>query len=151
MEILSLIVAIIAVFIGPFISYKIAKRQLYGQYIIYDRQLWLKEVRDLSAEYLTFWEEFTHKVNEEGINVDKQYYESTIRELSLRSHKLFLLLNKNNPYQKEFYNAIHASILIIPNIYQDNFKEEFGKIYSDLGESSQKLFEYEIKNIKKSF
>jgi hypothetical protein len=71
--------------------------------------------------------------------------------LSLRSHKLFLYLNKNEPYQNEFYDALHESLIIITHNYDENFKEEFGISYSKLGETSQKLFEYEINKIKKSF
>jgi uncharacterized Tic20 family protein len=53
LSIISAITALIAVIIGPFVSWKIAKRQISASTVSASRQQWINNLRDTVADFLT--------------------------------------------------------------------------------------------------
>lgn len=51
METLSLIIALLAIIVGPFISYKIAKAQIHAQLISSNRHVWIDKFRESISEF----------------------------------------------------------------------------------------------------
>ena len=108
--ILSLIVAALAVFVGPIISYVIAKRQIasslaasHKQIIAPMRQAWVNSLRDVLAEltssalhyYCTGFEE----------REDSEY-----RHLTLLEHRIQLMLNPREDDHRELEQLIRKMI-----------------------------------------
>jgi hypothetical protein len=98
---LSLIVAALAVFIGPIISWRIAKRQIASSLdvankpiIVPMRQAWINNLRDLLAELIS--SSLRYYVAGYGDRKDEEY-----QRLTLLEHKAQLMLNPNDPVDRK--------------------------------------------------
>lgn len=85
-SVLSLIVAALAVFFGPMISIRSAKRQMLGPM----RQKWINELRELLAEISSkslhyFVSGFENRTDEEYQNI------------TLIEHRIIFMINQNEP------------------------------------------------------
>ncbi|HEV2265463.1 MAG TPA: hypothetical protein VGR79_13150 [Stellaceae bacterium] len=111
--VLSLAVALLAVFVGPLISWYIAKRQIESSLAVANKQIvapmrqaWINNLRDILAEltssalhyYVAGFEDRT----------DAEY-----RTLTLLEHKIQLMLNPQEKDHKQLEALIKKMILAI--------------------------------------
>lgn len=108
--ILSLVVAAVAVFVGPLISRRIARRQIMSslevankQIIAPMRQAWINGLRDLLAELASSAHHYFVAGFEE--RTDEEY-----RRLSLLEHKIQLMLNPKEEDHRNLEQLIRTMI-----------------------------------------
>src|SRR2546422_7939219 len=108
--ILSLVVAVLAVFIGPLISLRVAKRQIESslevankQIVAPMRQAWINSLRDLLAE-LTSTALHYHVAGFEE-RTDEEY-----RRLTLLEHKVAMMLNPLEDDHKRLEKLIRKMV-----------------------------------------
>jgi len=108
--VLSLIVAALAVFVGPIISYVVAKRQIdsslavsHKQTIAPMRQAWINSLRDLLAELTSSALHYYCAGFEE--REDSEY-----QHLTLLEHRVQLMLNPKEPDHQELERLIRQMV-----------------------------------------
>jgi hypothetical protein len=88
--ILSVIITLISVIVGPLIAIRVAKKQIHASVVSSTRQQWITSLRDLLAEFLMLANHISAS-NCVG-TVDKDHMEK-IQKLILLRHKLNLFLD----------------------------------------------------------
>jgi hypothetical protein len=88
--ILSLIVTLISVVVGPLIAIRVAKKQIRATVISSNRQQWISSLRDLLAEFLTL----AHHISAlNGVGHTGEDHIEKVQKLILLQHKIRLLLD----------------------------------------------------------
>jgi len=143
---LSLLVALLAVFIGPLVSWLISKRQITSslevankQIIAPMRQAWINSLRDLLSEisssalhyYVTGFEERT----------DDEY-----RKLTLLEHKIVLMMNAEENDHKELLAIIRKMISALEKGKEGD--DTFVSTHTKLLGLSQKIIKREWNRVK---
>lgn len=111
LPVLSLLVAVLAVFVGPLISWAIAKRQIdlsfkmtNKQIVAPMRQAWINSLRDLMAEFLA------KSVHYWAAGYDNRTDKEYLRMEELQS-KLHLMINP----KEEDHNRLKEQVKIVVN------------------------------------
>ncbi len=154
---LSLIVAAIAVFVGPSISWRIAKRQIQAssdlasnqirssleasnkQIIAPMRQAWINSLRDLLAE-LTSIALHYYVAGYEDRN-DEEYQRVTLLE-----SKIKLMLNAKEEDHIRLENLIRRMVAAIQ--YDSQKKDEFPEIHTEVVALSRSILKREWDRVK---
>jgi len=146
--VMSLVVAALAVFLGPLISWRIARRQLASslevankQIIAPMRQAWINNLRDLLAEltssalhyYVAGFEERT----------DEEY-----RRLTLLEHKIALMLNPLEEDHKRFEQLIRLMISALERGREG--EAEFPNLHRAVMDLSRQIFKREWNRVRDS-
>jgi uncharacterized protein YneF (UPF0154 family) len=147
--ILSLIVAILAVFLGPFISWKIAKRQVSSslkiankQIVAPMRQAWINSLRDLIAEisssalhyYQTGYEdrkdeEYKRMTELEGkISLTLNFREDDHKKLHDLIRKMIASLERGKEGDNIFIET-HPQVMALS---RDILKREWNRVKEDI-------------------
>lgn len=145
-SILSLIIAVLAVFIGPLVSLRIAKRQIQlslevanKQIIAPMRQVWINNLRDLLAELLSSSVHYYTAGFED--RTDKEYLRLTLLE-----YKIKLMLNAKESDHKQLEELIRV---MISSLGQGRGKDqEFVDAHQKLVVLSRQVFKREWDVVK---
>jgi hypothetical protein len=102
---LSVIVAILALTIGPFISGRVARASA----IAYVREKWVYAFRDCLVELITEFDVLLEVAPIEGLQADESYAK-TIQKLRTLTNRTRLMANANEPLYTELIEAIERAI-----------------------------------------
>ena len=136
-EFLSLIIALIAVFLGPIISYRIAKRQLKAQIIDYSDLQDLKLLRDTILDLLKVYSDIAFLVNKKkygGITIEQFNIEHPplFTSLLLMRDKISLLIDVNNTKHAELLSKVHNIATVLFNDEDEGWEENSIKLQGKL-------------------
>lgn len=138
---LAMLVSLVAVIIGPIVTFKVAKRQIVSPI----RQKWIDELRELISEYLSECEKIL-VLGEDGILDKEETGEKTFTRLLYLEQKLKLMLNPNEERHIELlgiFNEITEEIHHgVRNII------DFGGRLKGATEVSQKILKEEWVRVK---
>ncbi|MBI3021317.1 MAG: hypothetical protein HYY59_04895 [Candidatus Omnitrophica bacterium] len=144
--VLSLVVAALAVFVGPLISWLIARRQLASslevsnkQIIAPMRQAWINNLRDLLAE-LTSSALHYHVAGYED-RTDKEY-----QRLTLLEHKVALILNPLEEDHSRLEQLIRKMVSAIARGREGD--EEFVQVHPAVVDLSRQVLKREWNRIR---
>lgn len=145
--ILSLVVAGIAVFVGPLISLRIARRQVMSSFEVANKQIiapmrqaWINDLRDLIAE-LTSSALYYYVAGFEDRN-DKEYQRLTHLE-----HKIQLMLNPKEEDHKKLEQLIRQMIASIER-GKEGGNNDFIATHPAVMEMSRQVFKREWNRVK---
>lgn len=99
----AVVVSLVAVIIGPIVTFKIAKRQIVSPI----RQKWIDELRDLISEYLSECEQLII-LGEDGILAKGKPEQTVFKRLLYLQQKLRLMLNLNEATHIELLSVIES-------------------------------------------
>lgn len=125
--ILSLIVAVLAVFIGPVFSWLAVRRQVFSSLAVANkqitapmRQVWINALRDLTAE-------LTSRALHYFVAGFEDRSDAEYQELTLLEHKIALMLNDAEPDHQQFEKSIREMVgsLSRGKVADDDFKEAY--------------------------
>lgn len=140
---LSVLVALVAVFLGPFLSARLAKQQIVAPI----RQKWIDELRNLITDFLSTAQMLVVVNESDGIlkqdDIDKETYKNM---LSIE-RKLTLMLNPNELRHNELMN--HIRNLLDKTEHGILNLLEFGPLVKDITETAQKILKEEWIRVKK--
>jgi len=137
--ILSLVVAVLAVFVGPFISWKVAKRQIEASSAVARsqmlgpmRQAWINELRELVSEIasscLHYWQAgFEDRTDEE------------YKRITDIEHKIQLMIN---PKEKDHQELVAKIKLMVQSLSRgkegdDEFFESYESVMVEVDPKSR--------------
>lgn len=115
-NIISLIIAMLAIIVGPIVSYKIASRQIKAKYIIGEKQKAISSIKEILQKILFNRSILmSHAIQYRNFAKESitEYEENTnpiFEDLILQYSRLLLALDINNTNQKKLYNSISTSI-----------------------------------------
>ena len=120
--ILSLIVAALAVFFGPMISARAAKRAMLGPM----RQKWINDLRELLSEISSKCLHYFQAGYED--RTDKEYQHITLLE-----HRIIFMINQNEPEHVALVEAIREMVGALEGgkDYDRNFISAYEKLLKD--------------------
>lgn len=163
LQILSLIIALAAVLVGPYISYRIAKKNLSFQFRSLTKEKWIEKLETEIVNYLfaiTQWIEKYPALKEKGqkeINLDK--INEINHEIDLMQDaiitsiiKLDLFLDKRIQLQKTILTSVVGMKEIVNSkIYDKDTKAKLMLLYEIIVENSKIIFQEERKKTEKIF
>ena len=147
-SVLSALTALVAVIVGPIVSFKIAKRQISASTVTTSRQRWINDLRDAIADFnakasMIYSLGINHYANEHSI--------PRIEELVQINYRIELLIN---PSEED-----HAKIVKIVDDITTSFmsavaqKEKIGDELNgkqkELISLAQKVLKHEWERVKK--
>ena len=146
-QILSLVIALLAVIVGPIITYHITKKNLEFQFISMTQEGWIAKLYDASLEFLTnshsMFEKYPtlmerFKVDDSLKNETNIIIDEMIDSINLSMVKFQLLLKDDEPIQQEIISETlkMKKILLKQQMTQENV--------TSLSVSHEKI----IKNLK---
>ena len=92
-ETISLLIALSAVLVGPFVSWKIAKKQISAQVISSNRQQWINDLRDTISKFLRDAKSIKAGYSGTALTTAEAFSRYEIMVLNL--HRMELLVNPN--------------------------------------------------------
>ncbi len=144
-SILSLVVAILAVFVGPVLTYRIMKRQIAAsletaikQIIAPMRQAWINNLRDLIAE-LTSSALHYCKAGAERPTGEEH------RHLILLESKIALTLNSIESDHQELEKLIHE---LVVTVVQQQPDADVQKLHKSVLDLARRIFKEEWNRVK---
>ena len=144
--ILSLSIAALAVFVGPFVTWIVAKRQSQlslaianKQIIAPMRQAWINNLRDLVAELssstLHYWQAgYEHRTDEE------------YQRLTLLQHKVLMMLNPNEDDHRRLEELIRNLIMSLESGREG--EDGFVKAHPAVTDLSRQIFKREWNRVR---
>ncbi len=137
MEVLSLLVALAAVLVGPWVSYKIAKKQLTAQLVSANRQKWIEYFRNTITNYLAANKEIEIEIiinkNKKDITRSQYYRMQNLAE------KLKILIPHNNSGKTKLIEIIRDINYKKLNNLLDNKSESTPDLERELRDISLKI------------
>jgi len=103
-EQISLMIALSAVLISPFVSWKIAKKQISAQVISTNRQQWINELRDTISEFLRD----AKSLSTGFLSKEKAF--SRFELMALNLNRMELLINPKEPDHAELIRLAQSTL-----------------------------------------
>ena len=140
-SILAMLISLLAVIIGPIVTFKIAKRQIISPI----RQKWIDELRELMSEYLSECYRLLI-VGEDGILAKEETDEVILKKMLHLEQKINLILNPNETKHIELKELIKS---ITEEIYHGaNNLSDIGERLNETIKVSQEILKTEWKRVK---
>jgi hypothetical protein len=160
-QILSLIIAILAVIIGPLVTYIITKKNLEFQFRTMTQEKWVEKLDAAICNYLSItirWiekypalVEFGHQ-NPNEITVINGEMDKMLDAINNSIIKLDLLLDSQSPQQKNIIdNVIIMKRLVNNKVFDKDSINELKKSHSIIIENAKAIFKEERNKLTKIF
>ena len=156
-QILSLIVALLAVIISPFVTYKITKKNLEFQFRTIIKEHWINKLEDAAHSFLNCTSEWMGKypVIKDGswqIENPNKEIDRMLDTIHSSIIKLELLLDINKKDQSIILDKVAAmSAIIHSKVYDDNSINTLRTNHDEIIDSLQNIFHRERTKIADIF
>lgn len=160
-QIISLVIALLAVIVGPIITYRITKKNLEFQFRSLTQENWLSKLEDSILSFLNNSEQWIGKYralaeigkrDESQITTINNKIDEMLDSINSSIIKLQLHLDIQKTYQKEILENVVVIKGIINNKSFDNDSiQQIRKAYDIIIEKSQSLFKEERQKVAKIF
>jgi hypothetical protein len=144
--IFSLVVAFFAVFVGPLISLRIARRQVLSSLEVANKQIlgpmrqaWINSLRDLFAELASSALHYAVAGYED--RTDEEY-----RRLTLLEHKIQLMLNPNEDDHKTLELQVRKMVGALNRGHEAD--QDFRDAYGTIMKFSREVFKREWDRVR---
>jgi len=138
---LAVLVALIAVFLGPLLSAWVVRRQIVAPI----RQKWIDELRNLITDFLSTAQMIV-VVNDNGILNEDQLDKETYRKMLSIERKLTLMLNPNEQLHNKLMDLIRE--LLDKTEHGTSNLLEFGPLVRNITETAQTILKEEWMRVK---
>lgn len=138
-----MLVALVAVVLGPFLSAWVARRQIVAPI----RQKWIDELRDLITEFLSTAQMLVVVNDSNGILNEDDIDKETYKNMLSIERKLTLMLNPNESLHNEL--MVHIRELLDKTEHGVSNLSEFGPLVSKITETAQRILKEEWVRVKK--
>jgi hypothetical protein len=135
--ILSLIIAVLAVFFGPLLSARSAKRAMLGPM----RQKWINDLRELLSEISSRCLHYFQAGYED--RTDEEYQHITLLE-----HRIIFMINQNEPEHISLVKTIRKMVGALDR--GKNFDSDFIAAYEKLLKDGQDVLKHEWDVVNKA-
>jgi hypothetical protein len=161
-SVISVATALVAVIVGPLVSWKIAKRQITASNVSSKRQVWIDELRRDVAEALALLSRIQELKRpspdlgrEEQLDVFDRRMEAELRAIELLM-RIKLRLNPNEQEHNELVTAFQEASRVAPDPQWGETDEarrrlqaEFGAARDNVLEITQKILKSEWNRVRR--
>ncbi|MBS3944384.1 MAG: hypothetical protein KGZ42_02725 [Melioribacter sp.] len=160
-QIISLIIAFVAVIVGPIVTYRITKKNLEFQFRTITQEKWIDKLESEISNYLFA---ITHWVEKyPGLAERVQHDNSRINEINLEIDKMLdviimsiirldLILDRSHSVQKRIMVNVEEMKKIVNNkIFDNNSKAHLMLLYEIIVDSTKEILKEEKKKTQKIF
>lgn len=140
---ISVLVALAAVILGPFLSAWVARRQIVAPI----RQKWIDELRDLITEFLSTAQMLVLVTETNGILNQDDFDKETYKAMLSIERKLTLMLNPNETLHNNLIKYVRE--LLDKVDHGTGNLLEFGPVAQGITETTQKVLKEEWVRVKK--
>jgi hypothetical protein len=123
-ESLALLIALIAVFFGPIVQYRIAKRQIRATVLSANRQKWIDQVRTHIAEFMALCGSINLRKTSDKTRAEMNDSPSKIDRLYLIKFNIALLMNPNEEDHKDLCSLLDQAVSITAQPAQNDTELE---------------------------
>lgn len=160
-EIISLVIALLAVIVSPFISYKIAKKNLEFQFRNMTQEKWIDKLEQVAIEYLDSSNKWIEKYkgliervsnNKLGIDEANNLIDEMFDKMNIAIIKISLYLDETKTEQKEVLDSVfEIKKIILSKNYNEKNIDQLGRNYNKVLSNLKQIFLSERKKITKLF
>lgn len=160
-QIITLVIALAAVIVGPFVTYRITKKNLEFQFRTIIHEKWIDKLESEISNYLftiVQWVErypsLVEQRQKEGsrINEINKEIDQMLDEINISIIKLDLILDKNNASQKIILgNVGEMKKIINSKVYDKDSKAMLMLLYDIIVEKAKTIFQDERHKTSKIF
>jgi len=147
--IISVVTALLAVIIGPFVTLHIARRQIKANVLSPNRQQWINMLRDEISNYLAIMARTAGATA--GRVEDQEYLRTCIEDLCRSESKIQLLLNPKEADHVKLIALLKessSSVWYLNYDKKDSFPEDMNNLRKNIIEISQPILKREWKRVK---
>ena len=157
-EILSLVVAALAVLISPIVTYRVNKKNLEFKFRTMLQESWIEKLESAAHDFLNASSKFIGKYKSNnykvayGSNERIKEIDQLLDDINSSFIKLDLHLDENKNYQKEIHSS--ASKLLELFWLKDKYEEnhsEITKCYDEVVKNMKLIISDERKKISRTF
>jgi hypothetical protein len=152
--VISVVTALVAVIIGPLVSWKIANRQITASNVSSKRQVWIDELRKDVAEALALLSRIeelkrpSHDLNrEEQLDVFDRRMESELRAIELLM-RIKLRLNPNEQDHNDLLTAFQELFCAAPDPQSGETDEARQRLQAEFGARRENVLKITQKILK---
>ena len=147
--IISVVTALLAVSIGPFVTLHIARRQIKANVLSPNRQQWINTLRDEISNYLAIMARTAGATA--GRVEDQEYLRTCIEDLCRSESKIQLLLNPKEADHVKLITLLKessSSVWYLNSDKKDRFPEDINNLRKNIIEISQPILKREWERVK---
>ena len=150
----ALIIAVLAVIVGPFVSYKIAKMQIRAQTLKTWKREELNSIRESINEFLSLYSKLVMLVHDKKLGIiDRVKYLETFdnifQKLLFLRDRFPLILDMKKQINLEFYKHIKSVISIVLETENKDWSDKTVKLSNDIAELGVMIINEEKKILEK--
>lgn len=163
-QIISLIIALLAVLVGPFVAIKIAKAQIHSQLVSANRHVWINEFRESISEFHSHLMHLIFLMINNNLNNNfdllsqsvelQKDFTNYIDKLNYYDFQIKLLLNHNVTNHNILYNLLQQLLNHInnPQIFSNvlSFNKTMNEKVGEIIIMSKQIIQDEMKLITKN-
>jgi|SRR3990172_13252329 len=148
-QIISLVIALLAVIVGPIITYRITKKNLEFQFRALIKEHWVSKLEDVAHTFLNCTSEWMNKYPVIGdgswhVENPNKEIDRMLDTINSSIIKLELLLDINKKDQAVILEKVAAMTTIIHSkVYDDNSVSTLRKNHDEIIDNLQKIFHRE--------
>ncbi|MCB9211594.1 MAG: hypothetical protein H6609_19700 [Ignavibacteriales bacterium] len=156
-QIISLLIALLAVIVGPIITYRITKKNLEFQFRSLTQENWITKLEESILSFLTHTEQWIGKYQylvESGladhtkIDPNNQQIDELLDAINSAIIKLQLHLEEAKPDQKEMMlNVAEIKEIINTRVYDEQSVQKLKNLHYNIIEKAKLLFKEERQKI----
>ena len=156
-QIISLIITLAAVIVGPLVTYKVTKRNLEFQFRTLIQEKWIDKLEEDVTKYLTQVVEWIEKYRaiidgSSKIEEPEREIDRMLATLNSSIIKLQLHLNTNKPFQKEILsNVSNMKAIINSKSFEDESINSLKNSHEEIITNMKAILQEERSKITKIF
>jgi len=156
-QIISLLIALLAVLVGPFITFYVTKKNLAFQFRSLVKEHWVNKLEDAAHSFLNSTSEWMNKypVISDGswqVENPNKEIDKMLDTINSSIIKLQLLLDTNKNSQGVILDKVAAMAAIIHSkVYDENSINTLRKNHNDVIDSLQEIFHKERTKMADTF
>ena len=145
--VLALIVAILAVVVGPVLQLWIAKRQVRATVLSANRQRWIDSLRSQIADFLASLVTL-NAVRSEAFALPPAEYSAKLEQFRLRQFTIRLMLNPNEKDHQRLDDALREGLTLVTSSGPGLKHDELGRILEKIDSIARPVLKREWERVK---
>lgn len=144
---LALLVAVLAVFVGPFVQMWIAKRQVRATVLSANRQRWIDSLRSQIAEFLAALVTL-NAVRSGALDLSPTEYSAKLEQFRLGQFTIRLMLNPNEKDHQRLDDALGEGLTLVTSPGPGLMQDDLAKVLEAIDAIARPVLKREWERVK---
>jgi hypothetical protein len=144
---LALLVAALAVFVGPFVQMWIAKRQVRATVLSANRQRWIDSLRSQIAEFLAALVTL-NAVRSGALDLSPTEYSAKLEQFRLRQFTIRLMLNPSEKDHQRLDEILREGLTLVTSPKPCLMQDDLAKVLDAIDSIARPVLKREWERVK---